>query len=171
VTQQRIVELVDDLDGQPAAETLQLRLDGIDYEIDLSEANAAKLRTVLQEFIQNARQVNGRRRAKAKPQVQRPTANDAAKIRTWAQEQGLKVSARGRISADLRKLYQEAQAAPRHLKAVPSPEPAKQTPRQTQLPLAVPERVIRDWFRAQQRPIKSVTPKRRTEYNEAHANL
>jgi hypothetical protein len=41
----RIVrELVDDLDGTPAAETVRFGLDGVLYDIDLSIAHAARLR-------------------------------------------------------------------------------------------------------------------------------
>src|SRR4051812_41204704 len=38
------VVLIDDVDGGEAAETVAFALDGANYEIDLSEENAAKLR-------------------------------------------------------------------------------------------------------------------------------
>ena len=38
------VILVDDIDGGTAEETVSFSLDGVSYEIDLSTANAAKLR-------------------------------------------------------------------------------------------------------------------------------
>ena len=41
------VVLVDDLDGNDATETVTFALDGVEYEIDLSEENAAKLRDSL----------------------------------------------------------------------------------------------------------------------------
>jgi hypothetical protein len=38
------VALEDDLDGGPAAETVQFAFDGTDYEIDLNEKNARAVR-------------------------------------------------------------------------------------------------------------------------------
>ena len=42
---------VDDLDGEAADETVEFGIDGKSYEIDLSTANAGKLRDVLAEFV------------------------------------------------------------------------------------------------------------------------
>ena len=47
----RIV-LIDDINGELGDETIKFGLDGIDYEIDLSSENAAKLREVLDPWIQ-----------------------------------------------------------------------------------------------------------------------
>lgn len=44
------VHLEDDLDGGPAEDIIQFSLDGKDYEIDLSTANAEKLRKALRSF-------------------------------------------------------------------------------------------------------------------------
>ena len=40
-----VVEHTDDLDGSAATETVAFGLDGVDYEIDLSARNAARLRS------------------------------------------------------------------------------------------------------------------------------
>ena len=45
------VLLEDDLDGTPGAETVQFALDGRSYEIDLSVANAEKLREAFAPWI------------------------------------------------------------------------------------------------------------------------
>ena len=50
-----IVKLSDDIDGGDADETVRFGLDGKAYEIDLSAANAAKLRGALQPFIDRGR--------------------------------------------------------------------------------------------------------------------
>ena len=50
-----VVEWVDDIDGEPAAETVTFALDGVEYEIDLSTEHATQLRTALKEFIRKAR--------------------------------------------------------------------------------------------------------------------
>lgn len=56
------VQLVDDLSGGPADETVLFGLDGKALEIDLSAANAKRLRAVLAEFTGAARHVGGRQR-------------------------------------------------------------------------------------------------------------
>ena len=50
------VTLVDDFDGEGAAdETVEFGLDGVTYEIDLSNKNAGKLRADLKQWIESAR--------------------------------------------------------------------------------------------------------------------
>ena len=55
------VLLVDDIDGGDASETVSFALDGVTYEIDLSESNAAKFRDDLASWIGHARRSGGRR--------------------------------------------------------------------------------------------------------------
>src|SRR5215213_4306718 len=54
------VILVDDVDGGEATETVSFALDGVSYEIDVSEPNAAKLRDALAPWVGHARRVGGR---------------------------------------------------------------------------------------------------------------
>lgn len=54
------VELVDDLDGSEAEESVHFGIDGVTYEIDLSGANADKMREAFEEWIQHARRLSGR---------------------------------------------------------------------------------------------------------------
>jgi hypothetical protein len=108
VAQIREVRLVDDLDGEPADGTVEFGIDGKKYEIDLSEANAKKLREALAEFVAAARRANGRRRSAApaasgrRPSIDREQ-NQA--IRDWARKRGMKVSDRGRIPAEVLEAY------------------------------------------------------------------
>ncbi|WP_410613983.1 histone-like nucleoid-structuring protein Lsr2 [Amycolatopsis sp. lyj-109] len=55
------VQVLDDLTGEPAAETVGFGLDGIDYDIDLSFANAEALRGFLQRYADAGRRTGGRR--------------------------------------------------------------------------------------------------------------
>jgi hypothetical protein len=50
-----IIDLVDDLDGTEAGETIIFELDGMTYEIDLSRSNANDLRRTLRPYIDEAR--------------------------------------------------------------------------------------------------------------------
>jgi hypothetical protein len=56
------VSLLDDLDGKAADETVQFALDGVRYEIDLSEKNAKKLRSAFQPWVTAGRRTGGSRR-------------------------------------------------------------------------------------------------------------
>lgn len=56
-----IVKLTDDIDGADADETVQFALDGKSYEIDLSSANAGKLREALKGYIEKGRASSGTR--------------------------------------------------------------------------------------------------------------
>jgi hypothetical protein len=101
--------LVDDLDGGSADENVKFGLDGANYEIDLSAANAAELRTSLERFIDAGRKTSGGRAARAKA----PAAgrnNASAQIRQWARDNGYTVNSRGRIQAEIQEAYQKAKS-------------------------------------------------------------
>lgn len=103
----RTVQIIleDDLSGGPADETVKFALDGVAYEIDLSAKNADRLRSSLQQFVDNARKTSGRT-------SRRPASagkGRASEIREWAQANGIAVNARGRISADVVAQYEAAQ--------------------------------------------------------------
>lgn len=66
-----VIELVDDLDGSEATETLRFALDGTDYEIDLAGQNAEALRGVLTRYAQAA----GRSNRTGDPAATRLTAS------------------------------------------------------------------------------------------------
>jgi hypothetical protein len=51
------ITVVDDIDGSPAAETIAFSYQGRDYEIDLSESNAARLRSMMRDYADHARSV------------------------------------------------------------------------------------------------------------------
>lgn len=101
------VLLEDDIDGTAGAETVLFSLDGKSYEIDLSEKNADKLREAFAPWIGSGRRVSGPAVAETRRRPAR-RSQDTADIRRWAAENGIPVSTRGRISADLRARYEAA---------------------------------------------------------------
>lgn len=108
MVQRTVLVLEDDLDGGKAEETVRFSLDGVSYEIDLNEKNASQLREALAPWVGHARRAGGRR-----TNAQRPTGggrrrSEGASIRAWAQEQGYKVSDRGRVSEEIREAYAAA---------------------------------------------------------------
>jgi hypothetical protein len=108
------VLLVDDLDGGTATETVTFGLDGSGYEIDLSSANADKLREVLAPFVGHARRAS--RAATVRPGTPGRPGRTGARIdreqtqaiREWARKNGHKVSERGRIPASIFEAYNSA---------------------------------------------------------------
>ncbi|HYH31429.1 MAG TPA: Lsr2 family protein [Pseudonocardia sp.] len=105
------VTLVDDLDGSTADEQVEFAMDGKSYEIDLSAANSARLREALAPFVSAARRTSGRRRsaAAARPAAARPSTDREQNqaIREWAQQQGMKISERGRIPSNVLEAYHQ----------------------------------------------------------------
>lgn len=108
MAQQTTVTLTDDLDGTKAAETVRFGLDGRSYEIDLNKRNAAALRKALAEFTAAARRVRGARPAGKAAAAPGPDRVDARAVREWAAANGITVSARGRIPADVLSRYEES---------------------------------------------------------------
>ncbi|MEU6440239.1 Lsr2 family protein [Streptomyces sp. NPDC047046] len=104
------VLLVDDLDGGEADETVTFALDGKSYEIDLTTANADKLRGLLEDYIKSGRRTGGRgsaARGKARSSST-GSSEETAAIRAWAKEQGMDVNDRGRVSRAVRQAYDDA---------------------------------------------------------------
>ncbi|CAM5371734.1 MULTISPECIES: Lsr2 family protein [unclassified Streptomyces] len=104
------VLLVDDLDGGEADETVTFALDGKTYEIDLTTANADKLRGLLDPYLKGGRRTGGRAsggRGKARAAAS-GGSQDTAAIRAWAKENGWDVNDRGRVPAKVREAYEQA---------------------------------------------------------------
>ena len=107
MAQRTIVELTDDVDGEPAAETVSFALDGVTFEIDLSERNAADLRKAFEPWTGAARKVTARGRAR-KPLTPTDPGVDTKAVRAWARSNGVELSSRGRIPADVVERYRAA---------------------------------------------------------------
>lgn len=99
-----ITILEDDLDGTEAEETITFTLDGTAYEIDLNAAHAEELRTAIAPYAKAGRKTKDSRHS-AKRTVASSHQAATAEVRAWAQSEGLPVSARGRIQADILDKY------------------------------------------------------------------
>ena len=109
MAQKVTVQLVDDVDGGAADETVTFGLDGMSFEIDLSAAHAAQLRDSLATWISAARK-NKAAAAKrgAAPKAKNSEGLDLTAVREWARAAGHAVSDRGRISSTLLDQYRAA---------------------------------------------------------------
>jgi hypothetical protein len=114
MAQQTTVRFIDDLDGSDASGTFDFSLEGRNYQIDLSDDNAARLRDALAPYIGAARKAGGRGRGRTSRQTvvaDKPTRSsreETAAIRGWARENGHQVSDRGRIPKSVIEAYQAA---------------------------------------------------------------
>src|SRR5690242_16161591 len=112
-------QFTDDLDGSSAAETVRFAFEGQSYEIDLSRANKRAFEKLMKPYVQSARKARGGRstgrgrssstRSSARA-ARSSSANgrDLAAVRAWANEQGMAVSERGRISKNVLEAYDTA---------------------------------------------------------------
>ena len=102
--------LVDDIDGSTEdVENVQFALDGTNFEIDLSPANAARLRDKLERFVAAASPVRASKPARGRRTTPRTTGRDQVKaVREWATANGYEISARGRISKTIQDAFDAA---------------------------------------------------------------
>jgi hypothetical protein len=106
MAQRMEVQFIDDIDGGPADTTISFTVDGTSYEIDLSAAHAEEFRAAIEPFITAARKVGASTRRTAK--AARPAGPSPSAVREWAKAEGIKVSDRGRVPAELTVRFREA---------------------------------------------------------------
>ncbi len=82
--------------ADPASETAQFGVDGRRYEADLTKDNAQQLRAVLKHYVRAAR-----------PAVSPRPAQEAARIRVWARQNGYEAFACDRIHHEVIEAYRQ----------------------------------------------------------------
>jgi nucleoid-associated protein Lsr2 len=105
MAQRTVVELIDDIDGAAAEETVGFGLDGVQYEIDLSQKNAAGLRDALAKYVGASRLVTRAGRARG---TRSRVPSNSRTIREWAHANNVPVPDRGRIPATVVAQFDEA---------------------------------------------------------------
>lgn len=127
MAQQTVVNLIDDLDGTKASETISFAFNGNGYEIDLNSGNAKKLEKALKPFIECARvtQKARSRRVSAnghsaghipaaagrKPAARKRVGEygvDNTAVRAWAEENDINCPAKGRVPRAVVEAYRAA---------------------------------------------------------------
>lgn len=120
----RMVVYTDDLDGSDDAQEVVFAYKGESYAIDLGPANRERFDKTMAEFIEAARSYGALVQVEEKPKrsYARRTAGpvipagmkqsreQAQAVRDWARGQGLNVSDRGRIAADVQLAFDKAHA-------------------------------------------------------------
>lgn len=100
--QRTTVEMFDDLDGTTGEEiyTIPFALEGITYEIDLTEINLKGLRESLAPYVDKARRTGGKRKTQIGPSTK--------EIRDWARSNGIECPERGVIPTSVREAFAAA---------------------------------------------------------------
>ena len=124
MAQRQVTVFIDDVTGDEleGGETVNFALDGVEYQIDLSEEHADELRKAFAPYVLNGRRTGGRYARGGGAPAGRPrrstdagssgtngqSKRDTQAIREWAQANGHKVSDRGRIPASVVEAYEAA---------------------------------------------------------------
>ena len=114
VTKAIVAHLVDDHESDVATETVDFSYRGVRYQVDLTAADARAMDQALAPYVDAARRVGSTprpapRRTAARLPNDAPAARD---IRAWAVAEGITISERGRVSAEVVRRYQEAHRKP-----------------------------------------------------------
>jgi len=109
------VVVVDDITGEPGASSRRLRLDGVEYEIDLTDESFSGLQELLRPYLEKARVVPMSKRGKSgsegrgtpvRQKQELPAASST--IRAWAAANGIDCPKRGRIPASVVERYRKS---------------------------------------------------------------
>ena len=115
VAEVTVTHYIDDLDGTelgPEAEHVTFAFEGSDFMIDLGPENAQAFREGMAPYVEAARKVGSSRarsgRASSRRSASKSSGVDTKAVREWARTQGLEVSDRGRIPAEIMDAYTAA---------------------------------------------------------------
>lgn len=109
----RVIEqLVSDLSGKDIhdgeGETVKFSIGSTSYEMDLTEAEAGQFYDAVKKYTDVATKTSGRGVRSGGGSKAKSDRGQTQAIRTWARENGLAVSERGRISQDVQDAYNAA---------------------------------------------------------------
>ena len=111
MAQRTQIVLIDDLDGTEIkdgeAQSITFSWSGVDYSIDLGKANADKFEKAIGPYLEKAQRVGGRKnRPSSSPSP--GSQVDTKAVRAWAASNGIQLSNRGRVPADVIEKYKLA---------------------------------------------------------------
>jgi hypothetical protein len=117
------IVVIDDVTGESNAETRSLTIDGVDYEIDLTDASMQRLKDQIREFLEVARVASPRSSSRsaglaAPRSIKRGTPvrkaqvlpSPSSTIRVWASANNVDCPTRGRIPASVIEAYERSMA-------------------------------------------------------------
>jgi hypothetical protein len=104
-------------EGEPVTEgvvTIEFGYEGKTYETELCPEHVDEYHKWMQDYLDHGARVKsggrvGVRASGAAKAVRQRASHDVSAIREWAKTHGHKVSDRGRLSAEVKKAYEDAQ--------------------------------------------------------------
>lgn len=110
MAQRTITVLTDDITGEDipegTGETITFAVNGVEYSLDVADKQARKFHDTMQFYIDHGTKVGGRARRGSGGSSKK--SNDTAKIKAWADEQGIDYPQRGRLPGSLIEQYEAA---------------------------------------------------------------
>ena len=105
--------LVDDLDGTELGDdgqTIRFGWLGAEYTIDLSQANVDKFAAAISPFVDAGQRIGGRKTRSSGPSTNGNGNGqiDTKAVRKWAASNGIELSSRGRVPADVVEKFKAA---------------------------------------------------------------
>ena len=104
--------LISDISGEEisdgAGQTIEFSVRGVDYRIDLTDAEVSDFDQAIQLYIRHGERVGGRRRVAGGTAPARTDKAQLDAMRRWARAHGYQVSDRGRIAASIQEAYHAA---------------------------------------------------------------
>jgi hypothetical protein len=116
MAKQTVIQMTDDLDGSEATQSIEFSFRGKSYTIDLNDSNASDFDDAIAPYIAAAQPSGGAQPARSSARrtstpSQRVSGDaDPKQVRAWAEANGVTVSPRGRIKADILEQYRAANA-------------------------------------------------------------
>ena len=111
MAQRTQIVLIDDLDGTEIkdgeAQSITFSWSGVDYSIDLNKANADKFEKAIGPYLGKAQRVGGRKSRSSASSTSSDQVDTKA-VRAWAASNGIELSSRGRVPADVIEKYRAA---------------------------------------------------------------
>lgn len=112
MAKQTFTRIVDDLThemlGEGEGQTISFAFEGGSYSIDLSEKNADEFRKLMKKYTDAGTKEVARLPRAERSSAPKSNKEELAKIRLWAQDQGISVAPRGRIAQDVQDKYRDA---------------------------------------------------------------
>lgn len=118
------IVVIDDMTGESNAETRTISIDGVDYEIDLTDSSMQRLKDSIREFLEVARvaprpsaraastNVSAHRSPRRGTPVRKAQVlpSPSSTIRAWASANNVDCPTRGRIPATVIEAYERSMA-------------------------------------------------------------
>jgi len=106
-----IERLICDRCGKDGSSTVRFAVGRAAYELDLCEQDGTRFQSDMEKWTQKARRSAAAGARSARGFRGKPSSAGTPTVREWAKSQGIEVSDRGRVSADVIGRYNAAHAA------------------------------------------------------------